>query len=41
MRFQVTGRKVIRGESYLDVSDALEAAGISEQDAWRATAEPD
>ena len=32
IRFQVTGRKIIRGESYLDVNDALEAVGLAEQD---------
>jgi ketosteroid isomerase-like protein len=30
MRFQLRERKIIRGESYLDVSEALEAAGLSE-----------
>ena len=30
MRFQVTERKIIRGESYLDVNEALEAVGLSE-----------
>jgi ketosteroid isomerase-like protein len=30
MRFHVTERKIVRGESYLDVSEALEAVGLSE-----------
>ena len=30
MRFQVTERKIIRGESYLDLNEALEAVGLSE-----------
>jgi len=33
MRFQVTERKIIRGESYLDVNEAFEAVGLSEHDA--------
>lgn len=32
-RFQVKGGRIVRGESYLDVSKALEDAGLSEQDA--------
>jgi ketosteroid isomerase-like protein len=30
MRFQVAEGKIVRGESYLDVNEALEAAGLSE-----------
>jgi ketosteroid isomerase-like protein len=30
MRFQVRDGKIIRGESYLDVDEALEAVGLSE-----------
>jgi ketosteroid isomerase-like protein len=32
-RFRVDNGKIVRGESYLDVSEALEAVGLSEQDA--------
>ena len=33
LRFRVRDGKVVRGESYLDVQEALRAVGLSEQDA--------
>ena len=33
MTFRMRDRKIVRGESYLDVNAALEAVGLSDQDA--------
>jgi ketosteroid isomerase-like protein len=32
-RFRVQGGRIVRGESYLDVTEALKAVGLSERDA--------